>query len=92
MNLQKQYPKAWADFEKWYDTPFWKITLSDFLKLPFEMQLGVYLKYLWEKDIDIMIEVGETDVMGNGGDSFSGENHMQEGVEQAFKVREEQLK
>ncbi len=44
--MKDKYPKAWADFEKWYNTAF---STNNILQLPFEMQLGVYMKFFAEK-------------------------------------------
>ena len=57
MNLQQQSPLAWKDFEKWFKyyakenrlfgQPFHKFETGQC----FEMQLGVYMKYLEENQI-----------------------------------------
>ncbi len=84
MNLKKQYPKAWADFSKWFKKNKFDLYDIDFIDLPFEMQLGVHLKYLDEKEIDVC------------GDEFEcicvTVHVLKEAIEEAFKIREEQLK
>lgn len=81
--MKDKYPKAWADFEKWFkDQDYGKVfdwTSINFFQniMPFEMQLGVYLKYLNEKKISL-----RTTYISDDG---------KEMVEQAFKIREEQL-
>ena len=83
--MKDKYPKAWADFEGWYESqdkinyiiPYIsskpnKNKYVGFTDLSFEMQLGVYLKYLDENGINICTK-------------------KKEGIEQAFKIREEKL-
>lgn len=93
MNLQKQYPKAWADFEKWLEKMNYGIRTrcmecgyldfvgKDFEALPFEMKLGAYLKYIEKKKIVRDFEYLDINV-----------RTMKLGIEQAFKIREKQLK
>lgn len=91
MNLQ-QYKLAWEDFEKWYNTTFWKkwkthVMLSDVLGMPFEMQLGVYLKYFEENPARGYI-YGAV----NGMQGWVSIKSWEEIIEQTFKIRNEQLK
>jgi hypothetical protein len=54
--IQTQSPKAWEDFVKFYKTEF---EIPAFLKnieitqIPFEMQLGVFLKYFNENGVEL---------------------------------------
>ena len=74
--MKDKYPKAWADFDKWLTNYIWSMNYQKsndwFYGLKFEMQLGVYLKYLDENGINICTK-------------------KKEGIEQAFKIREEKL-
>lgn len=119
MNLKKQSPLAWEDFEKWYNKNFPIIGFDyanghcniPFIELPFEMQLGVLLKYLDEKEITVLImndgskhEWFYKIINFNDGvildDSAVPEGRyittmgycQKEAMEQAFKIRNEQLK
>lgn len=97
MNLQ-QHKEAWEDFAKWYylydpnapkglalpNPEFLEFALSytkrTFKSLPFEMQLGVYFRYL--KEHNCLAVIG----------TFSEVCNLSEKViEQAFKIRNEQL-
>lgn len=52
--VQNDTPGAWDDFEEFYKENY-KIGIAEFLAFPFEMQLGVYLKFLIENTVEIDI-------------------------------------
>lgn len=61
--LQSQCPKAWGDFNKFYSSEFAtnaSIKNINFIELPFEMQLGVLLKYF--NDNGIEVDLSNTDL------------------------------
>lgn len=92
MNLQK-HKKAWADFEEWVNNFIhhhpckYFFSVSLFKALPFEMQLGVYLKYFEESP-----HTGYIYGAINGMQGWVQIKDWKEIIEQAFKIREEQLK
>ncbi len=95
--MKDKYPQAWADFDMWYiKSIFYQYFSSrwNFSKMPFELQLGVYLKYLDDKGIEYYVEKQEMGIKGadHSYELIEGYNHKQKAIEQAFKIREEQLK
>lgn len=98
MNLQKQYPKA---FEEWclfvsnylnqrtlHKSPLIKTMVTlDFVRLPFEMQFGVYLKYVEELD-NPDIYIRELNLICVAEDNF---RLAKEDIEEVFEEREGQL-
>lgn len=49
-------PKAWGDFNKYYKNNFSVhpvLKSIDFKQLPFELQLGVFLKYFNENGVEL---------------------------------------
>ena len=90
MNLKDKYPKAWEDLEKWYDKQtyiaYGIISLGVFKELPFEMQLGVYLKYLEEKFKGKVTPVGGYILNGH-----AVIEQLQAIIEDSFKIREKEL-
>ncbi len=90
--MKDKYPKAWADFEDWFSTIWLKkyytaIGIEGFKFMPFEMQLGIYLKYIHGlNNPDIYIE--ELNLICVAENDFK---LARQAIEQAFKEREEQL-
>ena len=86
MNLNK-YKLAWADFEKWLEKekPFKKLPkVFLFEDLPFEMQLGVYLKYFQPiNSLYINLDLTQWE--------YGNMEKWQQGIQAAFKTREEEL-
>lgn len=89
--MKYKYPKAWADFEKWFGEQHYNFAFyynvnsgeGCFVGLDFEMQLGVYLKYIDEKKL-IVGEVYPYKL-------YNFSDSLKQAIEQAFKTREEQL-
>lgn len=83
MNLQK-HKLAWEDFYDWYQFKSKIVHKGIFGDLPFEMQLGVYLKYFKElKSIELDIPFFNQWLL---------HADWKKMIEQAFKIRNEQLK
>ncbi len=115
--LKQQYSKAWADFMRWLlmsETAWVDIDSMEgfnvnhkdiFIQLPFEMQLGVYLKYLDE--YKIILNLGYSNyhkhydytICNNGEWIDARPKHAiadrnigaMEAIEKAFQIREKQL-
>lgn len=90
--MKDKYPKAWADFEKWFHS--WdnvhinnQSIIDYFLLKPFEMQLGVYLSYFKTNRLHLEDEAGMFSSVG----VFSSNDQTKNAIEQAFKIREKQL-
>lgn len=79
VEMKDKYPKACADFKEWAiasDKIGDWINWFEWDDMPFEMQLGVYLKYFSEHNQH----------------SHQGIMHTwEEAIEQAFKIREQEL-
>ena len=54
-SLQK-YKLAWEDFYKSLSNEIAESCTEEFEDMPFEMQLGVYLKYLEDNELSILME------------------------------------
>lgn len=55
-NLKNNCPKAWDDFLNYYSSDFLskpELKSIPFTSLPFEMQLGIYLKYFTENGVEL---------------------------------------
>jgi hypothetical protein len=55
IRIQSSAPKAWEDFKKFYSDNFGNLEplkKIDFTTLPFEMQLGIFLKYFRENGVE----------------------------------------
>ena len=91
--MKDKYPKAWADFEKWLKKSYMKSKDNLYMHptniyvfynvWTFEMQLGVCLKYLDENNINALSLMSI--------ESTSMIEILKQAIEQAFKIREEQL-
>lgn len=109
--MKDKYPKAWADFQNWLSNNWESVGMDMkntrnlgtgenlFNHLSFEMQLGVYLRYLDKQHICVDVALAhnwECSVHTNkiatkiveAGDRIGGTRWA---IEQAFKIREEQL-
>lgn len=90
MELKNKYPKVYADFEKWLKNYInhlpvkYIITYLDFTRLSFEMQLGVYLKYIEETNMDIW----EINLACLAENDFK---LAKDAISEAFRVKEYQL-
>jgi hypothetical protein len=51
--LAQEAPKAWLDFTNYANQFNAYTSANDIKQLPFEMQLGVYLRYLQENNVEI---------------------------------------
>lgn len=54
--IQTCSPRAWDDFMNFYKKEFGTVNFIsniDFLRLPFEMQLGIYLKYFSNNGVEL---------------------------------------
>ncbi len=86
MDSLQKHKEAWHDFEVWYDTDFYFKQKTHIrgrailYSLPFEMQLGVYLKYLDEKVMEFKHIIQEC-----------RPSEFPAAIEQAFKIRNQQL-
>lgn len=91
MELKNKYPKTWTDFVNWLIDPnnkSWFDSVDMFRIYPFEMQLGVYLKYMEEKELNQVMFEMLYDVHTFGRIFLED---LKEVIEQAFKIREKQL-
>ncbi|HEY8400976.1 MAG TPA: hypothetical protein VIK89_06925 [Cytophagaceae bacterium] len=54
--IKTECPKAWADFNEYYQKGFStksSLTQVNFTEIPFEMQLGVFLRYFNENAVEL---------------------------------------
>jgi hypothetical protein len=65
--IPSESPKAWAEFEKFYEdlSGHWAVSLNsiEFMSLPFEMQLGIFLSYFTDNSLDLDIQNTDTDTL-----------------------------
>lgn len=104
MNLQ-QHKEAWEDFEVWYIGFYSRYNpkarlinagtvIGYFKDEPFEMQLGVYIKYFGEKEIsifDLWFLMSEDFKPTDPNRKWETGYDFESSVEECFKTRNEQL-
>ncbi len=93
--MKKKYPKTWKDFKGWLEISglmspaHWsnelRSIISQFGDLSFEMQLGVYLKYLSS------LRIKRPEWLLGSTFWIYDEVIIQMAIEQAFKIREQEL-
>ena len=93
MKIEDKCPKAWTDFNKWLRDKGPFLETDEYLyycdqyfgDLPFEMQLGVYLKYLSS------LRIKRPEWLLGSTFWIYDEVIIQMAIEQAFKIREQEL-
>lgn len=78
LSIQDTAPTAWQDFLNFYKTEFNSYSFlrdTDFTNLPFEMQLGILLRYF--KDNGVELDVCNTDY-----------NYLPQTIQGAFAIYE----
>ncbi len=54
-NLQKQFPKSGHYFKEHYEEQDYPVIWEAFRKLPFDYQLGVYLRFFDDVNMDVQL-------------------------------------
>jgi hypothetical protein len=65
--LEQEAPNAWKDFSGYASrfNTYLSLSSNNFSLLPFEMQLGIYLSYLQENNVEIDLINPEMSVLEN---------------------------
>jgi hypothetical protein len=66
-DIPQETPRTWKDFQLFYERLLQsagiKISEIDFLKLPFEMQFGVYVSFFRESGLDVDVPQWDMEVL-----------------------------
>jgi hypothetical protein len=76
--LKNNCPKAWKDFEDFYASEYSSnefLRNTEFINLPFEMQIGVFIKYFTDNGIEIDLSNSDLSILPDN-------------VVEAFKIHE----